>query len=139
MKTVLLIIVLLLLAIPVSAQDESGNECYAGGRMENQCTSDDLWTYGYYLHRFLEYNEPMPGEAGEIDGTYPLDPHPSGVWRCDIMRLLLRDLTPPQIEHWIAVNGCWVGFVDYTPFNPPTPPNPIIFPYCVNEPNGVCP
>jgi hypothetical protein len=138
MKTVLLIIVLLLLAIPVSAQDESGNECYAGGRMENQCTSDDLWTYGYYLHRFLEYGEAMPARYASIDASAAIQP--TGVWRCDIMRFLLSVwLTPPQVNNWIAVHGCYVGFVDYSPFNPPTPPNPIIFPYCVNEPNGVCP
>jgi hypothetical protein len=138
MKTVLLIIVLLLLAIPVSAQDESGNECYAGGRMENQCTSDDLWTYGYYLHRFLEYGEAMPARYASVDASAAIQP--SGIWRCDIMRFLLSVwLTPAQVNNWIAVHGCYVGFVDYSPFNPPTPPNPIQFPYCPSEPDGVCP
>jgi hypothetical protein len=138
MKTVLLIIVLLLLAIPVSAQDESGNECYAGGRMENQCTSDDLWTYGYYLHRFLEYGEAMPARYASVDASAAIQP--TGVWRCDLMWNLLRSVfTVTQFNHWIAVHGCYINQVDYSPFNPPIPPPPIIYPFCPNEPNGVCP
>jgi len=137
MKSILLIIILLLLATPTLAQDESDNECYAGGRLENQCDTEDLWTYGYYLHRHLEYGEPMP--ARYLDSAAAVD---FGLYRydCGLLWDLLRGwLSPAQFQNYIAVNGCWISAWDWSPFNPPIPPDPIVFPYCPNEPDGVCP
>lgn len=101
---------LLLGALVAGAQDHE-NECEIGGRMAGECAdNEDLWTWGYYLHRELYYNEAFP--AGWTDGLESPGHH-------------LGPLPPP-------------GMPPGNPVIIPPPRWPPFFPYCPGNPCGVC-
>jgi hypothetical protein len=97
MTRLLIIGILLAFVTPLFAQDDhTDNECYAGGRMDGQCTTYELFVYGYYLYRHIHYGEPMPDRY---------QPHKPAL-HCELANLLGRSTNPPTVERWYLVLRC---------------------------------